>query len=200
MFKKYFLLIFGLVLLADFSISADNDLINNKGCDNRGYFCIFVDNRVKLSGDGSIVAPVKTIKEGQILARQLRREFSKSSIEVYIRGGRYFISEALEFSSDLDSSDFDNSIFYSGFPGEIAVISGGAEITATRKSTEDYFKADVDWKFNQIYSESMSYRNASWPQSGYSKLLNWYSVNNVNAENIDFLGRRIIVKKIICRM
>ena len=125
-----------------------------------------VDLYVSPSGvdtnSGSIDAPLKTLSAAQTKVRTLPKT---APINVLLRGGTYNLSNPLELTSQ-DSGAAQDPITYSSYPGEQAIISGGATLSGTwvqcSTSTCPGYAGAADitkiWKLN-----IPSAQNDAWP-------------------------------------
>jgi hypothetical protein len=76
---------------------------------------------------GTLEKPFATIQHAQDIVRLINQNM-KSDINVYLRGGTYFLSESLSFTSE-DSGSNGYNINYKAYQKEIPVINGGLEIS-----------------------------------------------------------------------
>jgi len=76
---------------------------------------------------GTKARPVATVAAAQRLAR---RQKASGPVNVWLRGGTYYLPETLVFSGD-DSGTKDAPVTYAGWPGETPVLSGGVRLTLT---------------------------------------------------------------------
>ena len=89
---------------------------------------IYVDGvNGKDSGDGSFEKPFKTIQQAQKAVRATNKSM-KDSITVYLRGGTYYVDNALEFDEN-DSGFNGHSVKWTAYKDEKPVISGGRAIS-----------------------------------------------------------------------
>ena len=78
-------------------------------------------------GTGS--GPFRTIARAQRAIRELKAaDRLQGPVTVYLRGGTYFLSEPLTFTS-ADSGTAAAPITYAAYPGETPVLSGGVPVT-----------------------------------------------------------------------
>jgi hypothetical protein len=72
--------------------------------------------------------PVATMEQAQLLAREaLKDSQSAEPVHVFLRAGRYELKKTITFTTD-DSGTEMNPVVWSGFPGEVAEISGGQRL------------------------------------------------------------------------
>jgi hypothetical protein len=87
---------------------------------------IFVSLAGSDANSGGITDPLRSFKAAKA-AVQMLKEKTAGSITVYFRSGTYYLTETVVFTSQ-DSGEPEAKITYSSFPGEIAVLSGGARL------------------------------------------------------------------------
>ncbi len=89
---------------------------------------IYVDAQDGLdSNDGTLEAPVQTLKRAQELVRGLVQDMD-GDVTVCLRGGRHTLEETLEFGPE-DSGRNGFSVVWTSYEGEEAEVSGGVQIT-----------------------------------------------------------------------
>ena len=95
--------------------------------DNYAYLYIAPDGSDDAAG--TIDAPFATIGAARDKIREMKKagEIPSKGVIVYLRGGDYGITEKTTFTSE-DSGTEDAPIVYRSYPGEKAVIVGGASI------------------------------------------------------------------------
>ena len=103
------------------------------------------------SGDGSFTSPFATISAARDAVRKINGDMS-SDITVYLRGGDYRITEAIEFDK-RDSATNGHRISYMAYPGETPVINGAKKITGWTKYNDKLYSAplDRDYKLRNLY-------------------------------------------------
>ena len=105
---------------------------------------------------GTKLAPFKTIACAQAKVRELISAGLNRDVVVYLREGSHYLDDTLWFGPE-DSGTVANSITYTSYPGENAVISGGELITGwTSIGNSKYTKtlsdvASGDWWFRQLW-------------------------------------------------
>ena len=108
-----------------------------------------------VSGDGTLGNPWQTITK----ARDTIRAFNSQNgdINVYLRGGRYVITDTIAFTT-ADSGMNGYYITYRSYPGETAIIDGGKQVTGwTPVPGQPYWVASVPTSagfadyFRQLY-------------------------------------------------
>lgn len=97
--------------------------------DNKIYLYVAADGNE--NGDGSIANPFSSIEKARDEIRRMK-EAGKTPAEgfvVYLRGGNYGLTKGITFTSQ-DSGTSEAPIVYASYPGEKAMIVGGASINA----------------------------------------------------------------------
>jgi hypothetical protein len=95
----------------------------------------------------------------------------KSLIQVFVRGGKYFLSETLMFTSE-DSGTQESPIVYAAYPGEQPVVSGGRRITGWHPYKGEILQASVPeakgggWRFRQLFMDGQRQVRARFPNGG----------------------------------
>lgn len=124
-------------------------------------------NRLRTDG------PFATIGRARDSVRLLkaRRQLTQPVI-IYVRGGRYFLSEPIVFTPE-DSGTFEAPITYAAYRGETPVFSGGRLITHWKASGRGLYAAllpDVPegrWNFRQLFVNSERRYRARIPDRGF---------------------------------
>lgn len=82
------------------------------------------------SNDGSIHSPLATLEAARNMVQDVKKAGAvpAGGIRVYLREGTYFRTETLELTQE-DSGTEQAPVIYSSYPGEKAVITGGAAIS-----------------------------------------------------------------------
>jgi len=94
-------------------------------------------------------------------------------VEVFVRGGTYFLDEALAFGPE-DSGPEGGVIAYCAYPGERPILSGGRRITGWRKPKEgSIWSVEIpeakagEWYFHQLFVNGQRRIRARIPNEGY---------------------------------
>ena len=111
-----------------------------------------------VSGDGSIGNPWQTIAQARDYIYTSGASFYQNDdIIVYLRGGRYPLTNTLAFGT-VHSGGNGRYIVYKSYPGESATLSGGKPVTGwTQVSGKPYWVANVSTNagfagyFRQLY-------------------------------------------------
>jgi hypothetical protein len=101
---------------------------------------------------GSLSQPFLTIGHAQSVVRGINTSMT-GDIYIYLRGGLYTLSSTLVFT-DMDAGTGGYTIFYTAYPGEFPVISGGKQVTGWTVASGSLWKASVSGvsdKVRQIY-------------------------------------------------
>lgn len=83
----------------------------------------YVSPSGKDSNPGTLDQPFRTIVAARNAVRQMKQTHKEKDILVYLRGGQYRPTETIVFNLD-DGGSNSQSITYSSYPGEVAVING----------------------------------------------------------------------------
>ena len=108
-----------------------------------------------VSGDGTLGNPWQSIGMARDTLQNLNSQ--NGDIHVYLRGGRYFITNTIAFTT-ADSGMNGYYINYQSYPGETAIIDGGKQVTGwTQVPGQPYWVANVPTSagfadyFRQLY-------------------------------------------------
>lgn len=109
------------------------------------------------SASGDANQPLATIAGAQVRLRALKAANPGKimNFSVLLRGGTYYIPQTLEFTA-ADSGWAEAPVVYSSYPGERAVLSGGAPVRNwTRSNSTGMYYANVPgMSARQIYSRA----------------------------------------------
>ncbi|MBR1970523.1 MAG: right-handed parallel beta-helix repeat-containing protein [Clostridia bacterium] len=97
--------------------------------DNKIYLYVATDGNE--NGDGSFANPFSSIEKARDEIRRLRASGNNPAegFVVYLRGGNYGLDKGIVFDAQ-DSGTSEAPIVYAAYPGEKAMIVGGASISA----------------------------------------------------------------------
>ncbi|MCK5804694.1 MAG: hypothetical protein KAI66_17785, partial [Lentisphaeria bacterium] len=100
---------------------------------NRPKRGIYVSLQGKNDNTGTEERPFATITRAQEEVRRIKAEegLPEGGIAVYLRGGKYFVTESISFGRE-DSGMDDAPVVYRSYPGEDVRIIGGREVTNFR--------------------------------------------------------------------
>lgn len=120
--------------------------------------------------------PFATIRRAIEAVRQLKGKGKmEKPVFVYVRGGRYFLSEPIVFAPE-DSGSPNAPIIYAAYPGEIPVLSGGQLITNWKRDERGLFTAllpqvhEGKWNFRQLFINNERRYRARTPDTGYYQI------------------------------
>ena len=82
-----------------------------------------------------------------------------SDVVVYLRAGTYTLASGLTFGA-ADSGRDGHTVIWSGYPGEVATISGGQEITGWADQGGGIFRASTSLSFRQLYTNNVHQQRA----------------------------------------
>ncbi len=102
-------------------------------------------------GNGTLEAPFGSIEEARDAVRKINKNMT-ADITVYLRGGDYRITEAIEFDI-RDSATNGFTITYCAYEEEVPVINGAVLVTGWEKAEGNLYKAplDRDYKLRNLY-------------------------------------------------
>jgi len=117
--------------------------------------------------------PVATVARAQLLVRALKKQQPdrREPIVVMIRGGTYFLDQALMFRPE-DSGTEIAPVVYQAYPGERPVLSGGVRISGWKadagrwRVTLPEVKAGK-WSFVQLFVNDQRRLRPRLPKHGY---------------------------------
>jgi hypothetical protein len=108
--------------------------------------------------------PFATIQKAQIAVRAAVSAGMTGNVIVYLRAGTYTLASPLSFTS-ADSGSGSYTITWSSYPGESAIISGGASVTGWTlyNSSNNIYRASVGagWDFRELYVNGTHVTRAS---------------------------------------
>ena len=96
------------------------------------------------SGNGSFEQPFSSIAQAQEAVRAYKQANPSDEIVVYLRGGKYYLSEPIVFTP-ADSGSEDAPITYKAYQNEEPLILGGVKLTGLKwkKHNENIYKTNV---------------------------------------------------------
>ncbi len=103
------------------------------------------------SGDGSLGAPFATLEKARDEVRKINGNMT-GDIVVYLRGGDYRLTEAVEFDT-RDSGTGGFTVRYEAYDNEVPVINGAQKVTGWTKYNDKLWSAplDRDIKLRNLY-------------------------------------------------
>ena len=104
---------------------------------NRPAYGIYVSVQGKDDNPGTKDEPFASIQRARDEVRSIKagKGMPKGGIVVYLRGGKYLVSDTLAFGPD-DSGTPDGPVVYRSYPGERARIIGGRQLTTVKPLTD----------------------------------------------------------------
>ena len=115
------------------------------------------------AADGSAAAPFATLMRARDAVRPLRQRQPDRTITVLVRGGRYELDAALEFTPE-DSGTAAGKTIYAAWPGERPVFCGGRIIRDWTADSDGVWRADVGrFRFEQLYVDGRRAERARTP-------------------------------------
>jgi len=94
------------------------------------------------ANSGTITAPFRTPQRARDVVRTVNANMT-GDIQVYLRGGRYPVSTALEFGP-ADSGTNGHRVVYAAYPNETPVLDGGVPVTGWTQHSGNIWKAPLD--------------------------------------------------------
>ncbi|MCK9265751.1 right-handed parallel beta-helix repeat-containing protein [bacterium] len=97
---------------------------------NSPEYYIYVSQKGRDTNKGTKTSPFQTIKRAQEEIKSIKKTtgIPQGGIGVYLRGGKYFITEGLKFNQE-DSGKEGAPVVYRSYPGEEVRIIGGRQVT-----------------------------------------------------------------------
>jgi len=93
--------------------------------------------------DGSIEHPVSTFEAAKKIVRKFRKSNPYTSVTVYFRGGKYYLTKPVVFSSKDNGSE-KAPVIYKAYPDEVPFIIGGKKLNLEWEPFKDgIYKAKV---------------------------------------------------------
>ncbi|WP_144127859.1 ricin-type beta-trefoil lectin domain protein [Catellatospora sichuanensis] len=91
---------------------------------------------------GTITAPWRTVQRARDAVRTVNASMT-GDIYVYLRGGRYPVSSAIEFGAG-DSGTNGYRVVYAAYANETPVLDGGVQVTGWTQHSGNIWKAPLD--------------------------------------------------------
>lgn len=134
---------------------------------------IYVANTGDDNAAGTAVAPYKTLFKAKAMVQQMIPSAS-GPINVYIRGGMYYLDSALKFTP-ADGGSATVPVTYSAYRGEKVIISGGLRLTnlTWAASSGSIMKATIakNLKIDQLFLNGKRQIMARYPDYKESDVL-----------------------------
>ena len=135
------------------------------------------------AGAGTYADPWLTIDKARVEVRAAIAITQTSDVTVYIRAGRYEITQTLAFT-EADRGLYGYDIIYRNYADEVPVISGGDAVTGWSHYQGGIWKASTSLSFRQLYVDDVRAVLAREPDTTYYQLIRW-----------DSPGQRVIINK-----
>jgi L-rhamnose mutarotase len=122
---------------------------------------------------GTFEQPFQTIDRAKEAVSTIKKT-NNTDIYVFLRGGRYYVSETLHFGPG-DSGMGQGRVIYSAYKDEQPVISGGVRLTGWEPYENGIWKAPSNGlNFRQLYVNNQRSTRARQPNKGdYNRLILW---------------------------
>lgn len=100
---------------------------------------------------GTITAPFATLQHARDVVRKVDSNMT-GDIYVYLRGGNYPVSSAIDFTS-ADSGTNGHQVVYTAYQGETPVLNGGVQVTGWTQHSGNIWQAPLnrDDKLRALY-------------------------------------------------
>ncbi len=129
---------------------------------------IFVSPSGNDASDGSFLSPLATIEAAKDMLRQMKDD-TVNSATVYLRGGTYYLSSALEFTD----ADMPN-VTYTAYEDEEVTISGARAISGFTEEnvngvtafTKQFDEGSDITAFNTLYHPTETITTPRYPETG----------------------------------
>ncbi len=152
---------------------------------------LYVSPKGDDANDGSQERPFKTIKRAKEMVREIKKDMDRD-IVVHIAGGKYELSETLDFDEE-DSGTNGYNIVYQGDPNNMPTISAGTELNLSWTEGEDgIWSAQVN--DNRIeYIRNLYVNETPATRASSSKLV--YGLENYVANGSSYMSDGFYVNK-----
>ena len=137
------------------------------------------------TGTGTIASPFATLNKAREVVATVNKAMT-SDIYVYVRGGTYYQTATVNFTTN-DSGSNGRNIIYQAYTNEIPVFSGGTNLTGwtfwTNINGKAVYKASIGtgFTFRQLYVNGRRAIRARTPNAGsFAHLISW----NTNSQTI----------------
>ena len=93
---------------------------------------------------GTLNAPLATIASAQAKVRAFKKDNPNATVTVYLRGGKYYLTEPVVFSPD-DSGTVEGPVVYKAYENETPQVLGGVKLEGLEweKTGDNVFKTRV---------------------------------------------------------
>ena len=94
------------------------------------------------ANSGTLQAPFKTITKAKDAVRTVNTNMT-GDIHVYLRGGNYRITSAINFTP-ADGGSGGHRIYYQAYNNETPILNGGVQVTGWTLDNGNVYKATLD--------------------------------------------------------
>ncbi|HEY5055792.1 MAG TPA: hypothetical protein VII58_06505, partial [Acidobacteriaceae bacterium] len=147
---------------------------------------LYVSSQGDDSGPGTIDKPFRSLRAAQAAVRSLRAS-SPGAVAVYLRAGTHYLDETLIFKPE-DSGAQQAPITYAAYPGEGAVLSGGARLDLNwtpHRNGIMQAKVPDGTKTDQLFINGKAQILARYPNYDLNaRYLNGYSADAISPERV----------------
>ncbi len=128
---------------------------------------------------GTKTKPFASVTKAQDTVRKLKSTHAFSDpVTVYLRGGRYELSEPIVFGPE-DSGTKTAPISFLAYPGEIPIVSGGRAVTGWKPADNGRWVTHLPriesgaWYFKQLYVNGEIRPRTRLPKEGYYRIVDF---------------------------
>ena len=135
---------------------------------------------------GTMERPFRTFKAAQMAVRVLRKD-APGAVTVYFRRGTYYLDQTVVLSPE-DSGEQQAQVFYTPYPGERVVLSGGTKLTPHWRPYRDRImqtSVPPGTKTDQLFVNGRRQILARYPNfDPQSQYLNGFSPDAISPERV----------------
>lgn len=121
--------------------------------------------------------PFATLERAKKAIRDLKKDYGlpAGGVIVWLRQGRYFLSQLFQLELE-DSGSKESPIFYSAYPNEQVIISGGRVITGWNSVSKNIWTVELlqvkdgSWYFRQLFANGKRLTRARMPNNGFYRV------------------------------
>ena len=105
---------------------------------------IYVSPAGDNQNDGTLASPLATIAAAQIKVRALKQKNPEESVTVFLRGGKYYLTEPVVFTSE-DSGTKQGPVTFKAYKDEVPQVLGGIKLSDLKweKTDDNVYKTKV---------------------------------------------------------
>lgn len=131
---------------------------------------LYVNNKYKKNGDGSLNRPFRSIEEACQKVRTINSQMQED-ITVYIMEGIYFLADGLLFT-DKDGGTNGHQIIYKNYQNDSVHLIGGQKVSVWQDCGNGVYKTKIDkgLVINSVFENNKRATIAKYPQYGYDKV------------------------------